>query len=862
MSAIRRNDRRAVRSQLSSPYKRPAKTTATKKSGWSITNIFSFLNPFTNKTPEDEEDEEAEDSRVDAEEEPSLALPSSAAETLSRRGHQLSQQQTEPEVLPPPEASSSQPLGTRERPFTLTSSASTPPPPPRPAELQPSPSAVENLQTVKKYLQERGDGQPLHQVELRGLMSLLTESVQEDERPEPFRFTSSPSPARGNSPIFNIGGTGTSSSDTQTPRKTLSKNPNGVYKWQGAGSARPRNRFQSPAFGPPRASPSRITLSPPEVPKTDSKRRRVGANAETSTPQRADAASPSPARQTRAPAASGSSLFSPLNGSKSSAGTAANGQVTNGTGAAEKQAPSTPRLRMSIPPKPTAPAVPSPLRQAWGQSDSPPQPQPSPTRQPTRAASMMSELLKDVTPPKKPDVANPYQTASPVKPVLSKRPQKKRKAPEEKKVEKKAEEEASVEAGLSPQRIIEATVPKGSKRSRPPADLQKSTSVSPSKSNGILHGTKSAEPSRRSSRLQSPEPPRTNGTNGRSKASTEPSVEEIPDEDDRPSPKKQKKADSRPSPTVEEVEDVEMSSSASFSPLVNRPTEVIEPSDSGSLFGAKSTPAAPSTGSSNAFGSSGPSVSPSKSAFGVKSSIPKEPSKLRFGFAAESEDKSTKMDSSPTEPPPAPVPKHASLPKTASSVSPFSMPSTTSVFKPTVPAPAQPVASTSKDPKAVAASLNVTALPAFSFTITGPAALFSSAKSRDAAKQAAPSSLRAFEFTFGAKSSGASTPSIAKATSSGFNWGAAGVKPPAKSAGTWTCSVCMLQSPESAMKCVACEEPRPGAAPKPAAVGFNWEAAGMKPPPKAASGTWTCTVCGLQSPESAAKCVACENPRP
>ncbi|TFY58201.1 hypothetical protein EVG20_g8240 [Dentipellis fragilis] len=862
MSAIRRNDRRAVRSQISSPYKRPGKTTTTKKSGWSITNIFSFLNPFTNKSPEDEVDEETGDSREDVEEEPSLSPPSSAAETLSRRGHQLSQQQTEPADLPPPEASSSQPLGSRERPFTLTSSASTPPPPPRTLELQPSPSAVENLETVKKYLQERGDGQPLHQVELRGLMSLLTESVQENERPEPFRFTSSPSPARGNSPIFNIGGTGPTSPDTQTPRKTLSKNPNGVYKWQGAGSARPRNRFQSPAFGPPRASPSRITLSPPEVPKTDSKRRRVGANAETSTPQRADAASPSPARQTRAPAASGSSLFSPSNGSKSSTGAATNGQVTNGTGAAEQQAPSTPRLRMSIPPKPTAPAVPSPLRQAWGQSDSPPQPQPSPSRQPTRAASMMSELLKDVTPPKKPDVANPYQTASPVKPVMSKRPQKKRKAPEEKKVEKKAEEkEASIEAGLSPQRIIEATVPKGSKRSRPPADMQKSVSVSPSKSNGILHGTKSVEPSRRSSRLQSPEPPRANGTNGRGKASTAPSVDENSDEDNRPSPKKQKKADSRASPVVEEVDDVEMSSSALFSPLVTRPTEVIEPSDSGSIFGAKSTPAAPSAGSSNAFGTSGTSVSPSKSAFGVKSSIPKEPSKLRFGFAAESEEKSTRMESSPTEPPPAPVPKHASLPKTAPSVSPFSM-SATPAPKPTVPASAQAVASTSKDPKVVAASLDVSALPVFSFTITGPAALFSTAKPRNAAKRALPSSLPSFEFTFGAKSSGVSTPSISKATSSGFNWGAAGVKPPAKSSETWTCSTCMLQSPESATKCVACEEPRPGAAPKPAASGFNWEAAGMKPPREAASGTWTCSVCSLQSPESASKCVACENPRP
>jgi hypothetical protein len=40
---------------------------------------------------------------------------------------------------------------------------------------------------------------------------------------------------------------------------------------------------------------------------------------------------------------------------------------------------------------------------------------PSVGKEPTQAASFMAELIKDVTPTKKPDLSNPYQTASPVK---------------------------------------------------------------------------------------------------------------------------------------------------------------------------------------------------------------------------------------------------------------------------------------------------------------------------------------------------------------------------------------------------------------------------------------------------------------
>jgi hypothetical protein len=266
---------------------------------------------------------------------------------------------------------------------------------------------------------------------------------------EPFRFSTSPTPSRGTTPAFNVGSPTPSSQ--QTPRRTLTRNPNGVYKWQGAGSARPRNRHQSPAFGPPRPTPSKIKLSAPEASphKTENKRRRVNTAVEPLTPHASGESLPlaQPREQTRAD----SSALSSSNGSSSY--TSMNDSNPDKSAAA----PDTPRLRLSVPPKPTTPAVPSPLRNTWGVGDSSSSSHSSPPSkqsQPTRAASFMAELIKEVTPPKKPDLSNPYQTASPVKPSLQKKPPKKRKAPEE-----PPTEQEKTDVNLSHQTIVEATVP-------------------------------------------------------------------------------------------------------------------------------------------------------------------------------------------------------------------------------------------------------------------------------------------------------------------------------------------------------------------------------------------------------------------
>lgn len=87
----------------------------------------------------------------------------------------------------------------------------------------------------------------------------------------------------------------------------------------------------------------------------------------------------------------------------------------------------------------------------------------------------------------------------------------------------------------------------------------------------------------------------------------------------------------------------------------------------------------------------------------------------------------------------------------------------------------------------------------------------------------------------------------------------------------WTCDLCMLKNPSSATeKCTVCEAPKPGA--KPAAPpslpsvpsgGFSF---GAKPSTSSAPSTgeqWTCDVCMLKNPSTAVEqCTICEAPKP
>ena len=272
-----------------------------------------------------------------------------------------------------------------------------------------------------------------------------------DDTQQPFRFSKSPSRAGSpaTSSLFPTASSSTISSAStatpKTPARTLSKNPNGSYKWQGAGSAR-RNRYHSPAFGSP-SSGNKIKLPPADTAKGDSKRRRVGQDAEISSPQKSSASRQSSAEPTTAGPSTTASTSAPNVKDAAANGPPQSKPPVNGINTST-------RLN-----KPTTPAVSSPLRQAWGQDDLPsPNSSPTSAPKPSRAAAFMTELIREATPPKKPDIANPYQTASPVKNVKppAKKPVRKPRA-----VSKQpSTEEKEKQPEMSIQSIIEATLPK------------------------------------------------------------------------------------------------------------------------------------------------------------------------------------------------------------------------------------------------------------------------------------------------------------------------------------------------------------------------------------------------------------------
>jgi hypothetical protein len=83
----------------------------------------------------------------------------------------------------------------------------------------------------------------------------------------------------------------------------------------------------------------------------------------------------------------------------------------------------------------------------------------------------MSQLIKEATPPKRPDLSNPYQTASPIAKVGPPRRSTRRtkvptraEQPNGKDVEEKKKQEAEQMVDIPAQAFIEATVPKVSHR--------------------------------------------------------------------------------------------------------------------------------------------------------------------------------------------------------------------------------------------------------------------------------------------------------------------------------------------------------------------------------------------------------------
>ncbi|PCH33317.1 hypothetical protein WOLCODRAFT_147414 [Wolfiporia cocos MD-104 SS10] len=106
----------------------------------------------------------------------------------------------------------------------------------------------------------------------------------------------------------------------------------------------------------------------------------------------------------------------------------------------------------------------------------------------------------------------------------------------------------------------------------------------------------------------------------------------------------------------------------------------------------------------------------------------------------------------------------------------------------------------------------------------------------------------------------------------------------------WICGLCQLRSPDSAVKCIVCEAPRPNSpspaspslassslssapsvpsapspapsalSPPPLVSGFNWAATGLALP--SAPSDWECSICMVRNKSSAQQCITCESPKP
>ncbi|KAJ1568944.1 hypothetical protein HK405_011931, partial [Cladochytrium tenue] len=179
-------------------------------------------------------------------------------------------------------------------------------------------------------------------------------------------------------------------------------------------------------------------------------------------------------------------------------------------------------------------------------------------------------------------------------------------------------------------------------------------------------------------------------------------------------------------------------------------------------------------------------------------------------------------------------------------------------------------------------------LPSFDFSSSAPAVpdVLESLNTHDLrAATADESSLPTFDMGVVARASNAAdAASVAAPAPGGFKFAPIGSgtaatsssAAAAASAGPWTCDTCLVPNKAGDKKCVACEEPRPGAqtsAPAAAAPalggGFKFTpqsgsgaAAAASSSATAASGPWTCDTCLVPNKAGDKKCVACEEPRP
>ncbi|KAJ2812028.1 hypothetical protein H4S07_001683, partial [Coemansia furcata] len=148
-------------------------------------------------------------------------------------------------------------------------------------------------------------------------------------------------------------------------------------------------------------------------------------------------------------------------------------------------------------------------------------------------------------------------------------------------------------------------------------------------------------------------------------------------------------------------------------------------------------------------------------------------------------------------------------------------------------------------------------LPVFSFTLPAATGAVSSAAAKLKAEKLNVSQLPIFAFTLDIKT----------AAARGFSQLPSKPMQPSAQAktGEWTCDVCELKSPLSAAQCIVCDAVRPvvkpDVAPSAPPATSSWISSEFRPvAPK--DGEWVCDTCELKNPPAASKCTVCDAAKP
>ncbi|KAJ2826716.1 hypothetical protein FBU31_003369 [Coemansia sp. 'formosensis'] len=148
-------------------------------------------------------------------------------------------------------------------------------------------------------------------------------------------------------------------------------------------------------------------------------------------------------------------------------------------------------------------------------------------------------------------------------------------------------------------------------------------------------------------------------------------------------------------------------------------------------------------------------------------------------------------------------------------------------------------------------------LPVFSFTLPAATGAVSSAAAKQKAEKLNVSQLPIFAFTLDIKT----------AVARGFSQLPSKPMQPSAQAKTsdWTCDVCELKSPLSAAQCIVCDAVRPvvkpDVAPSAPPATSSWISSEFRPvAPK--DGEWVCDTCELKNPLAASKCTVCDAAKP